>query len=260
MKFFEFPQSELDYFSTPRLMEGSTLCCDVLRKTGVFILRELLPKDLACAYLKKYFQSLEDGSAKARENHGTEISFELHTPLGSILNEPLVIESASRVFQKGVGVHNIRIIRKDQIHAEQVFVHQDSPYCLGFFDRFSMFLALSTCDDQNGGLFVYPGTHNFGYLGDAGEIRRDLADRMYKFAPSLLPGDCLLMHSAIWHGSPPSRSDRPRVMYDIQIQPVEDPSSIVSLSDRPLSSWRLRLENREIFSNSRIQRASRGQS
>jgi len=239
-------------------MEGKKLSCDVLRRTGVFILRELISTELASAYLKKYYRSLEDGSAMPRENHLTEVSFGLNAPLATILNESAIRELALQVFDGGAGLHNIRVVRKDQHNVEEVFVHQDSPNCLGFFDRFSMFLALSACDDKNGGLFVYPGTHNFGYLGDAGAIRHELTARMYKFVPSLLPGDCLVMHSAIWHGSSRSRTDQPRVMYDIQIQPVEDPSSIISLSDRALSSWRLRLENKEIFSSSRFQRGHRG--
>lgn len=45
-------------------------------------------------------------------------------------------------------------------------------------------------------------------------------------------------------------------MYDIQIQPVLDPSSMISLGEQPLSKWRLRLENKEIFSTSRVQRGT----
>jgi hypothetical protein len=256
MKFFEFPASELEFFSQAGNLEGELLSQEVLDRAGVFIVRGLVPADRAAAYLKEYEAGLSDGSAKPRQNHLTEVSFELDSPLAKILFEPEFAALAAQIFERGAGLHNIRVVRKDENNREPVFVHQDSPYCLGFFERYSAFLALTPCGAENGGLFVYPGTHHLGYLGDAGAIHGDLTSQLYAFTPLLDPGDCLLMHSAIWHGSSRNESALPRVMYDIQIQPVVDPSSMVSLCDQPLSKWRLRLDNKDIFSSSRVQRGA----
>lgn len=256
MKFFEFPAAELDFFSQAGHLEGRQLSLEILGRAGVFVVRGLLPAPRAASYLQAYEVALTEGSAKARQNHLTEVSFELDTPLAKVLFEPEFAALAAQIFECGAGLHSIRVVRKDENNREPVFVHQDSPYCLGFFDRYSAFLALSPCGAQNGGLFVYPGTHYLGYLGDAGAIHGDLTSQLYRFTPELAPGDCLLMHSAIWHGSSRHECSVPRVMYDIQIQPVLDPSSMISLGEQPLSKWRLRLENKEIFSTSRVQRGT----
>lgn len=201
MKFFEFPAAELDFFSQAGHLEGRQLSLEILGRAGVFVVRGLLPAPRAASYLQAYEVALTEGSAKARQNHLTEVSFELDTPLAKVLFEPEFAALAAQIFECGAGLHSIRVVRKDENNREPVFVHQDSPYCLGFFDRYSAFLALSPCGAQNGGLFVYPGTHYLGYLGDAGAIHGDLTSQLYRFTPELAPGDCLLMHSAIWHGS-----------------------------------------------------------
>lgn len=256
MKFFEFPDEDIKFFSNSGNLEGKQISLDTLERAGVFVVRGLLSQDGARKYLKAYESGLLDGSARPRQNHLTEVSFDLTSPLTEVLFEPELKVIYSRVFQDGAGLHNIRIVRKDANNIEPVFTHQDSPYCLGFFDRYSLFLALTDCGPSNGGLFVYPGTHHLGYLGDAGAIHPDLTRQLHKYEPQLYPGDCLLMHSAIWHGSPRQEENAPRIMYDIQIQPIRDPSSMISLGDRPLPEWRLRLDNKEIFSNSRVQRGA----
>jgi hypothetical protein len=256
MKFFEFPTVELEFFSRAGSLEGKQLSLEVLHRAGVFVLRKLISLERAASFLREYEAGLSDGSAKQRQNHLTEVSFELENPLARIVFEPEFAALAAQIFDRGAGLHNIRVVRKDENNREPVFVHQDSPYCLGFFERYSAFLALTPCGAENGGLFVYPGTHHLGYLGDAGAIHGDLTSQLYAFTPLLGPGDCLLMHSAIWHGSSRNESALPRVMYDIQIQPVVDPSSMVSLGDQPLSKWRLRLDNKDIFSSSRVQRGA----
>lgn len=256
MEFFEFPAAEVDFFSQPGRLEGTVLSTDVLARAGVFVIRGLLSPSEASDYLGQLRTSLADGTASPRANHLTEVSFELGSPMAGILRASAFKSALAHFFDGQVGLHNIRVVRKDEQNAESVFVHQDSPYCLGFFDRYSLFIALSDCGPDNGGLFVYPGTHHFGYLGDAGAVREELTRPMFRLAPELRPGDCLVMHSAVWHGSPRNATGAPRVMYDIQIQPVGDPSSLLSLCDRPLSLWRLRLANQDIFSTSRMQRAS----
>ncbi len=256
MKFFDFPRSELAFFSVMKNLEGASFSLDAFSRAGVFVVKKLISSKQAKLYREKYESCLQQGSAKPRLNHLTEVFFELDSPLAGILFEPQVAAFSKLFFSEKPGLHNIRIVRKDRKNIEAVFTHQDSPYCLGFFERFSMFVALTSCNGGNGGLFVYPGTHHFGYLGDAGAICDALTDKLFRMTPDLEPGDCLVMHSAIWHGSTPNNSLTERVMYDIQIQPVSDPSTLMSLCQEPLPAWRLRLDNKDIFSSSRVQRCA----
>lgn len=257
MRFFDFPSSELAFFSAGKNLEGTTCSIDILKRSGVFIVRNLISAEQVKLYRDAYEFGLQQGYAEPRPNHLTEVSFELDSPLAGILFEPQIATLSEQLCSGKPGLHNIRIVRKDLRNTQAVFVHQDSPYCLGFFDRFSMFVALTSCSADNGGLFVYPGTHHFGYLGDAGSISDDLSNQLFRMTPDLEPGDCLVMHSAVWHGSTPNNGLTDRVMYDIQIQPVSDPSTLVSLCQEPLPSWRLRMDNKDIFSNSRVQRCAK---
>lgn len=256
MKFFEFPESEIDFFSAKGRLEGETLNPDLLDRAGVFILRGLFSAGTVQKYLEYLHAGLVDGTVSARKNHLTEVSFGLDSSLAEVLLEKNLIAILPHFFNGRVALHNIRIIRKDQKNCEPVFTHQDSPYCQGFFERFSLFVALSRCGPSNGGIFVYPGTHHFGGLGDAGSIKPWLTDKLYKFSPTLMPGDCMVMHSAVWHGSPRNETKIQRILFDIQIQHLSDPSSLITLCAEPLSPWRLRLANEDVFSTSRVQRAS----
>jgi hypothetical protein len=83
---------------------------------------------------------------------------------------------------------------------------------------------------ENGGMSFYPGTHHFGYLGDAGEL--DLAvlgPDWPKLTPSVGPGDVVLMNSCTWHGSGPHISGPDRILADVIYQPADDPSGVTLL-------------------------------
>ncbi len=105
-------------------------------------------------------------------------------------------------------------------------------------------------------MVFYPGTHQFGYLEDAGEINpsRFWTPDWPTVSPSLDPGDLVVMNSMTWHGSGPHVSGPDRVLVDIIYQPADDPSGIALLR----GNWRTEifLDRRSagIFTRSRVSR------
>ena len=90
----------------------------------------------------------------------------------------------------------------------------------------SFFVPLSYAGKKNGGLTFYPGTHKYGYLGDAGEIDSDaFPEKWPQFTPELEPGDIAIMNSLLWHKSGINEAGIDRIVADIIYQPANDPSS-----------------------------------
>ena len=93
-------------------------------------------------------------------------------------------------------------------------------------NRASFFVPLSNVTARNGAMTYFLGTHNFGYLGDAGEILDDILPADWpSVTPELSPGDLVVMDSALWHESGPHTDGEDRVLVDIHVQPASDPTS-----------------------------------
>ena len=102
----------------------------------------------------------------------------------------------------------------------------------------------------------YPGTHLFGYLGDAGELNRAVLDHRWpRISPELAPGDVVLMHECTWHESEPYTAGPDRVLVQITYQPASDPSGIELLRGEWRTPIRLTDSIREqLFLRSRATR------
>lgn len=137
---------------------------------------------------------------------------------------PELLRIVEAAFGPDIALYNYRFVVKDKHARGEVFPHQDTGYHVGFPRKASLFVALSECDSQNGGMKFYTGTHKYGYLGDAGEIAQQLLEGRSWSCPFLEPGDAVLMHSALWHASFAHISGPDRVLADIIYQPADDPS------------------------------------
>lgn len=175
-------------------------------------------------------------------------------PLDILPKVPSLLDIVEDAFGPDIALYNYRFVVKDKHSRGEVFVHQDTGYHVGFPRKASLFVALSECDSQNGGMKFYSGTHKFGYLGDAGEISPDMIEGRSWSCPFLQPGDAVLMHSATWHASFPHVSGPDRVLADIIFQPADDPSGKELLRGK----WRCEpqpwLREEGIFKRSRTSR------
>ncbi|CAH0593989.1 unnamed protein product [Chrysodeixis includens] len=126
-------------------------------------------------------------------------------------------------------------------------MHQDYHYFP--YEKDSMvaaFLHLDAAGPDNGGLFVYPGSHKLGPQRDVGAIESnfhyvDQAKFSLENATPVIAdrGDVVVFSYLLVHGSPANRSRRPRRMLLLQAAAADD----TPLGDQPLrpgQGWLLR--------------------
>jgi len=227
---------------------------DVLRFLGFFVVQKLLSPETVQKYLNIYHSDMNSGGLKKNEAHLTEVPVKLSHALRDIIAEPEFLALASQFYDGQVGCDYVRVVKKDAVNQDPVFLHQDSSYQVGWLDRFSLFIALTPCHFDNGGLVLYPGTHHFGYLSDAGEIRDFLPEAYPRVRSSLQPGDVVIMHSCTWHHSPVNATREERVYLEVHLQNIDEPSTVMEVCGTRTSPWRLTLKGDDLFVNSRVQR------
>lgn len=245
------PIPELVAFVDEKKYIGEVLDWDALKFAGLFVLKNALAKHLVEKYLSAFYHGLGSSALKRTPFHLTQVEISPDHFLAKIMDEPEFLTIASMFFNGDVGNDFIRIVKKDAIDTLPVFLHQDTCYQIGGFERYSLFIALTDCNYKNGGLCGYPGTHNFGYLGDAGEIADLLPEGYPVVCTDLNAGDIFIMHSAIWHKSPENLSGSPRVYLEVHLQSADEPTTKKVLCGKRRSAYKFELLENEIFSSSR---------
>ena len=171
-----------------------------------------------------------------------------------IYKNPQLKKIVKGFFKGQVGSDFYRIVKKDFRNSSAVFCHQDTGYQIGSFDRYSLFISLTDNNNLNGGMVVYPSTHKFGYLGDAGEISQTVTKNFLKVCPDLKAGDVLIMHSALWHESNKNFIKSNRIYFEIHIQNINDPTTKYNILGRRKKIFKPQFDFKNIFSNSRVTR------
>lgn len=207
---------------------------------GVIVVRGIVNPILVEAAQKEW-QTLRLSSRPVNRFNPVEVAYKSNA-LESIA------ESLKHLVFKLLGamprVYNTRLVVKDNIAKQPVFLHQDSCYHIGSMPKLSAFVALSSICPENGGLRFWLGTHKYGYLGDAGEIDPQILETPPKvICPVLAPGDVAFMNSHLWHDSGPRIVDMDRVYADIIFQRSDEPA--------------IELNGKDIFRNCRVKKLSK---
>ena len=213
----------------------ASLSVEDYRLLGVAVLRgAITPATIAMwqgAWAAFRSRSIGDGR-QVNPFNPVVLNEEVGADLQAIHRHPELLDIMEQVYPD-LGIFGQRFVIKDRQSRSPVFLHQDYGYDLGWPEKTSVFLPLSDMTPENGGLYFLPGTHHAGFLGDAGEIDLDrLAPGWPMLAPSLSPGDIVLMHECTWHGSGPHVSGPDRIVVQIQYQPASDPSTTETLRGR----------------------------
>lgn len=212
----------------PKVIEGKNFDAETFCRAGVFIWREAIPfnviSHLQQVWLAYYEDLISKGGRKIDPNNSVNYQDALPDDLKNFWSSDSVKNIAISIYGPDVALYNHRVVMKDRNSDATVFLHQDYCYHLGFPDKCSLFIPLFKCSELEGGLSFYPGTHQYGFLGDAGEIDKSKFLPWEKITPTLEPGDVAIMNSCLWHESGPNSSDTDRVLFDTIIQPSDDPS------------------------------------
>lgn len=233
---------------------GPSIDFDVLTDVGFFIVRNALPPEVCARYKNEYDLYKVSESFDRTPFHLTEVKVDLEHPMAGILKEPAFIALAAQFFGGDVGVFNIRIVKKDSTDVKPVFLHQDIGYQHGSFQRYSLFVPLTPCNQANGGLVFFPGTHKFGYLGDAGGLNDVAPAELLRPTPEVRPGDVIVMDSALWHRSGANVTQAERVYYDIHINHADDTATKYTICGSRENAWAISYDQDFLFENSRTQR------
>lgn len=251
----KMPVQKINQVIEEGLIIGDELNFSILRDVGIFIIKNKLSKELVGNYKKKYDLYKNSDEFDRTPTHLTEVNFKVDNPLTNILYESEFQNLIKSFFDGNVGVYNIRIVKKDKDDDLPVFLHQDIGYQYGSFNRYSLFIPLTRCQKDNGGLTFIPGTHKFGFLGDAGEINEKIIPTdLVHLTPEIMPGDVVVMDSCLWHKSGPNLAGSERVYYDIHINSSQDPASKFVISGLKNSEYKMNYNQSDLFNNSRVQR------
>lgn len=211
----------------PALSSG-TFNVDVFRKTGVFVVRNAVPRAVVEAWQDEwksfYSVVLEKGRDVNRANP-LSLNEQLPEGLAHLYREPVFANTLKPLMGEHIALYNHRFVIKDTLSANKVFLHQDSCYHAGNSNKCSVFVAISAVNKDNGGMTFHVGSHALGSLGDAGEINPASFEVQWPtVTPELAPGDFVIMDSRLWHESGPNVSGVDRIMADMIIQPADDPT------------------------------------
>lgn len=209
-------------------LDSTSFSATAFRRAGVFVVRSAIPRETIESWQAAWsdFCNVElGGGRKVNRFNPVAVDEQPPPPLADMHKHPALLNVIEQAFGPDIALYNQRFVVKDRHSRGAVFLHQDFPYHLGWPNKASAFVPLSAMTPDNGGLVFYPGTHQYGYLGDAGEINPDMLGPDWPaYSPSVGPGDIVLMNSLTWHRSGPHISGPDRVLADIIYQPADDPS------------------------------------
>lgn len=201
----------------------------IFDETGIFIIKNAIPYEIIKEIQSEWELEQEkilntEGGRIVDKNNEVNYKNELPKKLNFFWRNEYVKKISTQVVGKNVALYNHRVVVKDKNSSFKVFTHQDFCYHVGFHSKSSLFIPIYDCYEKNGGLSFYIGSHQYGYLGDAGEINPEKFTKWEKVCPKLNVGDVAVMNSLTWHESGPNLTDKDRVLFDIIIQPSNDPS------------------------------------
>ena len=240
------------------LADSQVFSLDIYRETGFFVVRRLIPEDQIREWQLEwdrfYMEKLADKRNVDRFNP-VNVNEQLSPKLAEIHKCSQLLDVMQLIYPD-LALFMQRFVIKDQNSRDPVFIHQDFCYDYGWPEKTTVFIPLSVSNKDNGGISFYPGTHHFGYLGDAGEINSEIISADWPLVcPSLEPGDIAMIHTCTWHCSPPHVRGPDRIVTQATFQPASDPSSVALLRGKWQTKYRLcGISRDKFFVRSRVSR------
>ncbi len=111
--------------------------------------------------------------------------------------------------------------------------HQDGFYSPGIHDYKPVWVPLTPCSRDMGGLSLAVGQNNRGYFHNLAKanpfpmVKSEIPEDSWA-TTNYMPGDALFVHPYTPHGTRPNKSDRLRVTFDTRVQSASRPSAFVA--------------------------------
>jgi len=112
-------------------------------------------------------------------------------------------------------------------------VHQDGFYSPGIHDYKPVWVTLTPCQREVGGLMVAVRQNKRGYFHNLAKpspfpVPEGVIDPSSWATTDYMPGDVLFVHPYSPHASRPNRSNRLRVTFDTRVQSARNPSALAA--------------------------------
>jgi ectoine hydroxylase-related dioxygenase (phytanoyl-CoA dioxygenase family) len=112
-------------------------------------------------------------------------------------------------------------------------VHQDGFYSPGIQDYKPVWVSLTPCTREMGGMALAVGQNSRGYFHNTAKpspypFPRDAVPDESWSTTDYMPGDVLIVHPYTPHCGLPNRSDRLRVSFDSRVQSAANPSAVAA--------------------------------
>jgi Phytanoyl-CoA dioxygenase (PhyH) len=249
--------------STPRVgscfaaYEGSELRLDDYREHGLFVIRGFFsPSErhsLAETWEEFYSRSLLEQRAVGGGGSSRQDLFESPPEIiTDLYKNPKILKLVQAIHGPDIIFCSQRVLIKDAHFGAGVPPHQDFSYYFGGMEKTGLFIPLTTCARENGGLNFILRSHKLGYLGDQGYVPPDrLVDGSIPgfttVCPTLFPGDIALMDVCLLHFSYDATSPDPRVYVNPYYQPASDGSYNTLMSGEWKTSVRRSESNIDLY-------------
>ena len=143
---------------------------------------------------------------------------------GTLYLNPKLVEFAKILLStQNISLYMNRILLKDSSWNGEVNLHQDMPYFHGTSKKVTVFINLTDCMQENGGLRFVKGSHKYGVL-QRGSIKRDIFSPMEDLSPNLNLGSVVFMDFLTWHYSLKAIIPKDRPLLQITYQSAKDGS------------------------------------
>lgn len=220
---------------------------DTFRQKGYLLIRNFFPREKAIAaglWLKNQDQE-KLAKTWTDQEPGVKLAVyqNIHqnpTPLAELAGDKMLLQAAGELIEDEVYIWSSKVNVKAAWGGTVEYFHQDYAYWRGRgYDEVKM-LTCMTCLDphspQNGGLHVFPGTHQYGFLEHMDFIninglsksmippaKLDELAAKHGVEPIIAePGDILFFHAGLIHGSSHNISAQPRMIILSQMNTVHN--------------------------------------
>src|SRR6266540_335736 len=142
------------------------------------------------------------------------------------------------IVQPGIAIHSTKLVPKPPHSNDICHWHQDDAYYIKPDDpntfsktRMSVWVPLQDAHERNGGLWVVPGSHQWGlessHMVDTGQCRKVIDREAYAEEHSIplrvSAGSVVLFSAMLWHHSKNNQTDRVRRAFIVSYQEATVP-------------------------------------
>lgn len=150
-----------------------------------------------------------------------------------LIEHPINLEVMEKVLGEPACAVPIVQYRTYPPNGPVTMVHQDGFYSPGIQDYKPVWIVLTPCTRDMGGLALAVGQNKRGYFHNVGKpspypFPRDAVPDDAWATTDYMPGDVLIVHPCTPHCGMPNRSDRLRISFDSRVQSAANPSAVAA--------------------------------